>query len=150
MSESGGARIRVTLRWLQILDNLEPFFKEKGEFRFRSVVSSENRGGIQHETRFPEEGHWAISDHPAWNRERVNRVLFEGDVDDHLVIELFGEELDKMSANDMLDTYRREFRGPVETWLGTYGPGEDIAEDQDSDDPEMMSNWRIFYDIERV
>ena len=52
MSETGGARIRVTLRWLQILDNLEPFYKEKGEFRFRSVVSSENRGGIQHGVRY--------------------------------------------------------------------------------------------------
>ena len=29
-------RIRVTLRWIKILDTLKPFFKETGEFRFRS------------------------------------------------------------------------------------------------------------------
>jgi hypothetical protein len=32
------APIRITLRWIKILDNLEPFFKETGEFRFRSKV----------------------------------------------------------------------------------------------------------------
>ena len=37
------ARIRVTLRWIKILDNLEPFYKETGEFRFRSRISSEGR-----------------------------------------------------------------------------------------------------------
>ena len=32
------ARIRVTLKWIKILDKLEPFFKETGEFQFRSKV----------------------------------------------------------------------------------------------------------------
>ena len=71
---------------------------------------------------------------------------------DHLVIELFGEELDKFSANDMLEPYRREFRGPVQSWLGTYGPGDDFSEDEaaKSSDPEMMSNWRVCYFIDRA
>ena len=30
------ARIRVTLRWIKILDNLEPFFKETGECQRRA------------------------------------------------------------------------------------------------------------------
>lgn len=142
-------RIKVTLKWIQILDNLEPFFKEKGEFRFRSKVSSDNRGGIVHETQFPETGYWSISDHPAWNKRHLaDRVLFEGEVDDHLVIELFGEELDDFSANDELDHYRRDFTGDVNSWMGRYGPGEDTPDDQETDDPEAMSNWRICYHID--
>ena len=27
-------RVKVTLKWIQILDKLEPFYKERGEFRF--------------------------------------------------------------------------------------------------------------------
>ncbi len=152
MSEANGERIKVMVRWVQILDNLEPAFKEKGEFVFKSVVSSDNLGGVRKEGRYPKTGHISISDQPVFNREIVNWVIFEGEVKDHLVVELYGEELDKFSANDMLDTYRREFRGPVSSWLGTYGPGEDLTSEQaaDSDDPEMMDNWRVCLFIDRV
>lgn len=152
MSEGNGERIKVMVRWVQILDNLEPAFKEKGEFVFKSVVSSDNLGGVRKESRYPATGHLSISDQPVFNREIVNWVIFEGEVKDHLVIELFGEELDRFSADDLLDSYRREFRGPVKSWLGTYGPGEDMTEEeiQDAEDPEMMDNWRVLYFIDRV
>lgn len=146
--EQSADRIRVVLRWIQILDSKEGPFDDKGEFRFGSKVTTENGGGQVQETRFPEEGHWSISDHPAWNREFVEKVLFDGAVDDHLVVELFGEELDRFSANDQLDRYQREFRGPVSDWLGLYGPGDE--ETQVSDDPESMSDWRVCYVIERA
>jgi len=152
MSESNGERIKVMVRWVQILDNLEPAYKEKGEFVFKSVVSSDNLGGVRKEGRYPATGHISISDQPVFNREILNWVIFEGQVKDHLVVELYGEELDKLSANDMLDTYRREFRGPVQGWLGTYGPGADMTaeEMEHSDDPEMMGNWRICLFIDRA
>lgn len=149
MSDGNAERIKVMVRWVQILDNLEPAFKEKGEFVFKSVVSSDNQGGIRHEERYPATGHISISDQPVFNREIINWVIFEGEVSDHLSIELFGEELDRFSANDMLETYRREFRGPVAEWIGTYGPGEDIGASID-DDPEMMSNWRVNIFIDRA
>ena len=139
------ARIRVTLKWIKILDKLEPFFKETGEFRFRSRVSSENSGGLSEETRFPEEGHYSLSDKPGWNFVTLNKVLFEGDVEDHLVVDLLGEEIDLLSANDELDRYRREFKGPVDDWAVLYEPA-----DEGSSDPEAMSNWRISYIIERL
>ena len=150
MSEANGKRIKVTVRWVQILDNLEPAFKEKGEFVFKSVVSSDNLGGTRTEGRYPATGHISISDQPVFNREIINWEIFEGEVTDHLVIELFGEELDKFSANDMLDPYRREFSGPVDGWVGTYGPGEDISASSDESDPEMMSNWRVNIFIDEV
>ena len=153
MTEKSGKSIKVVLQWLQILDNLEPAFKEKGEFRFRSKVWGERENGtkILQQTQFPEKGYWSISDHPAWNKkDKLDRVVFEGEVDEHLVVEFFGEELDTFSANDQLDHYQREFRGPVEGWLGRYGPGEDLPEDVPTDDPESMTNWRICYIIERA
>ncbi len=138
-------RIRVTLRWIKILDNLEPFYKETGEFRFRSRISSEGGEGFSHETRFPEEGHYSLSDKPGWNYVTLNKTLYEGDADEHLKVELYGEEIDLMSANDELDHYIREHRGSVDDWTGLYEPA-----DEGSEDPEAMSNWRISYIIEKV
>lgn len=144
-------RIRVVLRWVQILDNLEPFYKERGEFRFSSRVGSDAGDGVQ-EIRFPPDGHYEISDHPAWNKLNLDKVIFEGDVDQQLTVEIVGEELDLMSANDMLDHYKREFSGSPSTWLGLYGPGDDLpaTAPQAGNDPENMSNWRVSYAIERA
>jgi hypothetical protein len=141
MGVNEGKRVRVVLRWIQIKDKLEPFFKEYGEFFFRTRVTS----GIRTtELRLPEKGHWEISDHPRFNRvDKIDKILFEGDVGDSMVIELFGEEIDTLSQNDHLDDYRREFTGDCASWIGRIAPG-----DEGSDDPENMSNWRVGYDIE--
>jgi hypothetical protein len=140
-------RIRVTLRWIQILDNLEPFYKERGEFRFSASVKGDGNAPVI--TRFPKEGYYEISDHPAWNKLNLDRVLYEGDVEGGLTVELSGEEIDTISANDQLDLYKRSFSGPPASWLGHYGPGEFEA-DIDPSDPENMTNWRVSYDIERA
>ena len=143
MTGEAGQRIKVVLRWIQILDKLEPFFKETGEFVFRSKVQS---GGRMDELRFPEEGYYAISDKPGWNRlEKMNKVLFDGVPGSEMVVELTGEELDQLTANDQLDHYRREFSGNVEDWLGHYEPV-----DEGSTDPENMPLWRVCYDIVKV
>jgi hypothetical protein len=143
MAEQAGQRIQVILRWIQILDKLEPFYKETGEFVFRSKVET---GGKVEERRFPEEGYYAISDRAGWNRlEKLNKVLFDGVPGEEMVVELFGEELDQFSANDPLDHYRREFAGPPADWLGHYEPV-----DEGSDDPEGMRTWKICYDIRKA
>ncbi len=142
MAEPSGDRIKVILRWVQILDKLEPFFKEKGEFRFTARVTPDD--GPTRETRLPEKGHFEISDHPAWNRLGLDKVIFEGTVRNHLRVELQGEELDFLSANDRLEDYAREFDGPPADWLGRYMPGDEVP-----GDPENLSNWRIAYEILR-
>ncbi len=87
MSEQQGQKVRVTLRWIQILDKLEPAWKEKGEFQFKATVTSNNFGGLVQETQMPEQGHYAIGDKPGWNRlEKLNKVLFDGEVVDDLTI----------------------------------------------------------------
>ncbi len=143
MSEQGAQPIKVVLRWIQITDKMEPFFKETGEFVFRSRVTT---GDQVVERRFPEEGYYAISDKPGWNRlEKMDRVLFEGVPGETMTVELMGVELDTLSADDHLDHYRREFTGPVESWLGHYEPA-----DEGADDPENLTNWRVCYDILRA
>lgn len=143
MAENGGDRIRVILRWIQIKDNKEAAWDDEGEFRFSSRVTS---GANVQELTFPEDSYWAISDHPRRNKvDKIDKVLYEGEAGDSLVVELFGVELDTMSANDKLEDYRREFTGPVDSWLGRYQPT-----DEGTGDPENMSDWRVCYDIERA
>lgn len=133
-------RIRVTLIWVQILDDLEPPWAESGQFRFRARVETGNE--VQ-ETRIPTEGTFSIQDHPAWNRKRVNRVIYEGEAGDSLTVELSGVERDILSADDELEPYRRSFTGDPESWVGEY-----TFADEGPDDPEAMSNWRVCYWVE--
>ena len=143
MAENGGTRVRVILRWIQIKDKLEPFFKEHGEFFFTTKVTT---AGRTVETRLPEQGHWEITDHPRFNKvDKIDKVLFDGEPGERMVVELFGEEIDQLSSNDHLDPYKKEFSGPPESWVGRQAPG-----DEGSTDAENMSNWRICYDIEMI
>lgn len=138
-------RIKVTLRWIQILDKLEPFYKERGEFRFFAKVTADGTAPV--ETRFPSEGYYEISDHPAWNKLNLERVIFEGDIENALTVQLNGEEIDFISKNDQLDHYERSFSGTPSEWVGAYGPG-DFDVDIHPDDPENMTNWRVSYRID--
>tara|TARA_B110000116_G_scaffold226195_1_gene206532 strand:- start:61 stop:498 length:438 start_codon:yes stop_codon:yes gene_type:complete len=143
MSENGGSRVRVILRWIQIKDNKEAMWDDEGEFRFRSKITT---SGESHEIEFPEQGYWSISDHPRRNKvDKIDKVLFEGDAGDSLVVELFGVELDQLTANDHLEDYSREFTGPASSWIGRHEPT-----DEGTGDPENMVDWRICYDIEEA
>jgi len=137
-------RIRVTLRSIQILDKLEPFYKKRGEFRFLARVVVD---GHLREVRFPRDGHYEISAHPEWNRLKLDRVLYEGPTPQAMTIELSGEELDSVTANDPLDQYLRAFQGEASAWLGAYGTSTSDAR-VDPAQPENMSKWRVAYVIE--
>jgi hypothetical protein len=141
MSANSGKRIRVVLLWIQILDKLEPFYKEHGEFFFTARVTTK---GETFEARLPEDGHWEISDHPRFNKvDKIDKVLFEGEPGDTLEVEFLGEEIDRFKENDHLDDYSRTFEGDASAWVARYAPG-----DEGSDDPENMTNWRIGYEIQ--
>ena len=141
MAARSGERIRVILRKVQINDNLEPFFDEEGEFRFTVRVSSRD-GGLLQETKIPREGYFIITDHPSWNRKHLTEIVFEGEVGDHLEIEISGEELD-IGKNDHLPTYRREFTGPPSEWIGLYEPAG-----AESEDPERMKEWWVYLEVQ--
>ena len=137
------ARVRVVLRWIQIKDSKEPAWDHEGEFRFRSKITTK---GEAHEKQFPQKGHWKISDHPRRNKmDKIDRVLFEGEVGDSLSVELFGIELDWLSKDDHLEHYHRTFEGSHADWIGRHEPS-----DEGSDDPENMKDWRLCYEIENA
>lgn len=143
MAKGGGQRIRVTLRWIQIKDNKEAVWDEEGEFRFRARVST---GGRSQDSEFPEQGHWSISDHPRRSKvDKIDKVLYEGEAGDSLVVELSGFEMDQLSGHDSLTAYRREYTGAAASWAGRHQPT-----DEGTGDPENMSDWRVAYDIELV
>lgn len=138
-----GQRVRITLNWIKLLDSLDT--GDEGQFRFTAKISSSDRGGFSEEIRFPEEGYYPLSSKPGWNFVKLDRVLWEGDIQSGMTFELVGEELDKMSSSDFLDHYSRTFAGPPANWAGRYHPM-----DEGTDDPENMSNWRIAYTIDLV
>ena len=60
---------------------------------------------------------------PRWNKlDKMNKLMFEGEAGDSLVVELRGVELDDLSADDELERYQREFSGPAESWIGRHQP----------------------------
>ena len=143
MAKGGGQRIRVTLRWIQIKDNKEAPWDDEGEFRFRSRVST---AGRTLESEFPEDGYWSISDHPRRSKvDKIDKVLYEGEAGESMVVELSGFEMDQMSGRDALSHYRREYTGGAASWAGRHQPS-----DEGTSDPENMIDWRIAYDIELV
>jgi hypothetical protein len=140
-------RIRVTLRYVEILDRKD--YDEYGEFVFHFRASVPQRGAEQ-TVRIPETGHLEISDHPSMNRRTLDQVIFEGELADGetLVLEARGEELDLLTRNDQLAPYRREFVGPVSTWLGEHSPWDEGSDDVA--DPEQLDDWRFKFAIEQV
>lgn len=142
-------RLRVTLRYIEILDSKD--FDTVGEFRFRFRVTVPERE-IEQVTHIPDAAKppLSISEHPAMNRVTVNEVLFDGTVEDgeRLVISADGEEHDRLSPNDPLRAYERVLTGPVDSWHGDYSPwDEGTAEEAD---PEQLGDWRFAYTIEPV
>ena len=143
MAKGGAQRIRVTLRWIQIKDNKEAPWDDEGEFRFRARVTTAAR---TQETEFPEDGYWSISDHPRRSKvEKIDKVLYDGEAGDTLVIELSGFEMDQLSGSDALTLYRREYSSDPSSWVGLHQPT-----DEGSSDRESMVDWRIAYAVELV
>ncbi len=140
-------KIRITLRYIEILDSKD--LDGQGEFVFQFKGSVPERGEEQ-TLRIPDSGHMSISDHPAMRKVTLNKVVFEGEVEDGetLVLEATGEEVDQISANDPLQSYRREFTGEVAGWLGEHTPWDEGS--ADSTDPEQLGDWRLAFAIEEA
>jgi hypothetical protein len=148
-ADTSTRRVRVTLRYIEILDSKD--IDTVGEFRFRFRAGVPERDDVV-ESRIPEDehAHLSISEHPARNRVSLGTVLFEGDVGpgDSLLVEADGEEVDRFTPNDPITPYRRVFAAPINAALGEHGPwDEGIAGEGD---PEQLSDWRFAYVIEAV
>ena len=138
-----GRKLRVTLDRVQILETKEPFFKPFGEVRLRARVSTRNNGGVVVETTAPERGAYRVSTHPGRNVLELGVQIFEDYVEDHLDVELMAIEVDRFTADEAYQKYRRIHRG-AEALSGLFGPDEEIL------DPEELPDWRVWYRIEEV
>lgn len=143
MSNVAPERVRVVLRWIQVLETHEPFYKKSGEFRFVATVSAGADGAVV-KSLLPEKGHLSISSSFAQNKVTFDKILFEDTVADTLTVEITGEEVDLLSKNDQLPAYSRTFTGGPQSFIGWYGPGDDTP----GEDPENMKSWRVCYVIE--
>jgi hypothetical protein len=148
-SETSARRVRVTLRYIEILDSKD--IDTVGEFRFRFRAGVPERDDVV-ESRIPEDerAYLSISEHPARNRVGMDTVLFEGDVGpgDSLLIEAEGEEVDRFTPNDPITPYRRVFSAPVDAALGEHSPWDEGGDH--GHDPEHLSDWRFAYVIEAI
>lgn len=136
-------RVRITLDFIQITDRLD--LDMDGEFRFEFSVSSLRRGLLR-ESRLPESGTLSISRHPAMNWiGHLDHLLWEGTVEtgEVIILDARGEDVDRLSRNDPVQSYRREFSGSPDIWAGRYGDGT-----QAMPDPEDLEQWRLGYTIE--
>jgi len=140
-----GAKIRVVLEKIQILDASEPWFKGKGEVRFNARVRTSNNGGIEQQTVLPEHGVYSVSDKAGQNMLAINQTLFQGFVSDNLSVEIAGIELDTFDPDDDLGKYTRLFDCSCKELFRSYGPDDDGPID-----PEDVGRWCIWYRIERA
>lgn len=142
-------RVRVTLRYIEILDSKD--VDTVGEFRFRFRVGVPERDDVV-ESRIPEDehAHISISEHPARNRVSMETVLFEGDLGlgESLLVEASGEEVDRFTRNDPITPYRRVFAAPLDAALGEHGQWDEARDGEN--DPEHLGDWRFAYVIEAI
>lgn len=141
------SRIRVTLDKVRILDDNDPMCKGAGEFKFNACIAFNDDPCRRHHRQLPHCGTYRISDHPGHNEQKIGACLFDGFVaeEDRMTISLLPIEQDLFDPNDILSRYRRIFNGPPETWVGSYGPG-----DEASPDPEVVGDWLVWYRIESL
>lgn len=137
-----GRPVRVVLERIRITNDSEPWFKGKGEFRFRAILSSRDNGGQETSTEFPKSRHFKLGDKPGSNEVTLDAVVFEGYVEQNLRIHIRGEELDLLDPDDRLDSYKRLFSGDPAAWIGSYGPDEHGIEELDG--------WQVWYRIENA
>lgn len=137
-----GQRLKVTLEKIQILDDREPFFKGKGEFRFYTKVHTPDNGGLSQKNIFPEKGHFKLGDNPGENEVAIKQVIFDDFVENILSVQIGGLELDTFDPDDELCTYKRIFKGSTEEWIGQY------AAHTGEMNMEHIGGWKVWYGIE--
>jgi hypothetical protein len=137
-----GQRLKVVLEKIQILDDREPFFKGKGEFRFYSKVYSPDNNGVVQKNVFPKKGYFTLGEADGENEIELKSVIFDDYVENALSIQIGGLELDTFDPDDLLCTYKRLFQGKPEDWIGEYA-----AHDGEMN-TENLGGWKVWYRVE--
>jgi photosystem II stability/assembly factor-like uncharacterized protein len=142
------SRIRVVLEKVRILEDREPWFKGRGDFRFTTCVGFNREGARRHLARVPQKGVLKIGDQPGRNERQLDACVFDGFVaeSDTMDFTIVAGEKDWLDPADPLTRYHRQFDGPPESWVGRYAPDDEAA----SSDRERQPDWMVWYRIESV
>jgi hypothetical protein len=135
-----GLKIRVILEKILILHDSNPWLKGSGEIDFEVRVRTDNNGGIEQKTRIPKHGHHKIS---SGKSLKVNRTVFEGYAEDHLIIRIDARLSSRSKASRYIGSYVRTFSCDATKWFGRYVPEDEQV------DPENLRYWKVYYRIER-
>lgn len=138
-----GTRARVVLERIEIVEDLEPWWKGRGEAVFRARVRTSGNGAIEQVTRIPDDGVMKISDRAGQNVIELERTLFDGYAAGELAIEIVGTEHDTFDPDDSLGRYARVFDCGHEQLFRAFGPEDEAL------DPEDVGPWRVWYRIDR-
>jgi hypothetical protein len=138
-----GPHARVVLERIEIVEDMEPWFKGRGEAVFRTRVRASGNGGIEQATRIPEDGMLKISDRGGQNVIELEQMLFDGYAGRELAIEIVGTEHDTFDPDDSLGRYARVLDCAPERLFRSFGPDDEPL------DPEDVGPWRVWYRIER-
>lgn len=137
-----GQRIKVILEKIQVTDDLESWFKGKGEFQFYSKVSTPDNGGQEQNMKFPLNKYYKLSDKADRNEIVLNETFFEGYVENNLFVQIGGVGLATFDPDDKLCIYKRRFRGNPRYWIGSYNP------ESSQPSAEDIGGWMVWYRIE--
>ena len=137
-----GKQVQVILDRVRILNDMEPFFKGKGEFNFATEVVPDHDLGRRQVTRLPSTGVYKVSQKAGKNDLELGVTLFDGTVKNRsLSISISGVEVDLFDPDDELSRYYREFQGDPESWAGHYYPYDEYL------DREDVKEWALWYHI---
>lgn len=134
--------VRIVLNKIEVVDDRDPCFKGAGELVFTTSVAPNGSPARTVRARFPEKGHLSIG---SGQSIELGEVIYEGQLEkeDALFLSIAGEELDWprfFDHNDKLTRYIRSIPVPEKTTK--YSP------DDEPNDPESLSDWKIWYTVE--
>lgn len=139
------SKIRVMLKKVKIINDLDPWIKGKGEVVFNTEVSFNEEKCRSVEKRFPKEGCYKMSD-KGDGMYNMDVCLFEGYVskEDNMKVTISPIEFDTFDPDDPFVMYDRMFTAPYAQWTKLYKPGDEPT------DPESMSDWKVWLTIEEL
>jgi hypothetical protein len=138
------SRIRITLERIRVLDDHDPWLKERGEIRLGACVAFNDDPHRRHVVHLPQRGTMKVG---SGGSLEVHATLFDGYVaeSDNMTLTVAPVEQDWLDADDALRVYRRHFNGPPERWVGAVGPDDDA-----SGGGERLSDWMLWYRVESL
>ncbi|HWI93040.1 MAG TPA: hypothetical protein VNT20_17305 [Flavisolibacter sp.] len=139
-------RIRIMLEKVEIRHDHDWWIKGKGEIYFNSTVMINHESCRTYSKRLPERGVIKVSDKKGRNQLKADVCLFDGYIADKesITLKIQPMERDTFTPDDKLALYQKEFNNAPGTWVGNYGPDDEV------NDKENLRDWKVWYRIESL